>query len=114
MQTEFDADNRRLDLVFENEDELHRYLEKLQRSGLFLVRLPEAPQAKAHVSVRLRGGDTEISVESEVHQVFRSGAAEHGVALRPLTEIPGPRAAAEATSTDESAEATPEVTVPSS
>lgn len=110
MQIEFDADNRRLDLVFASEDELYRYLEKLQRRGLLLVRLPEAPETQTRVSVRLRGGDKEFSVEAEVHQVFRSGAAEHGVALRPLTEIPRPGAATEVTPTDESVEVTSDVT----
>jgi len=110
MQTEFDADSRQLDLVFESDGELQRYLEKLQRSGLFLVRLPTAPQANTRVLVRLRGTDKEITVESEVHQVFRSGAAEHGVALRPLTEIPDSKTSAEGRSADEAAEAIPEVT----
>jgi len=107
MQIEFDADTRQLQLVFENDDELQRYLEKLQSSGLFLVRLPTAPQAKARVLVRMRATDREITVESEVHQVFRSGATEHGVALRPLTEIPAPKTTAATTS---SAEVAPEVT----
>ena len=55
----------------------------------------------------MRATDREITVESEVHQVFRSGATEHGVALRPLTEIPAPKTTAATTS---SAEVAPEVT----
>jgi len=110
MQTVFDADHQRLDLVFESDDELQSYLANIRRRGLFLIRLPEAPQAKQHVSVRLQSGGTEILVESEVHQVFRSGATGHGVALRPLTEIPDSTGLAAETSTAETPDSEPDVT----
>lgn len=110
MQTVFDADDQRLNLVFETEDEMQSYLANIRSRGLFLIRLPEAPAAQQRVSVRIQGGGTEILVESEVHQVFRSGATEHGVALRPLTEIPDTTEPVDEPATEETPEAEPEVT----
>ena len=88
MQTSFDADDQTIDLLFDSDDELRTYVANIQRRGLLLIRLAEAPRAQQRLSVRLRTGSKEIALDSEVHQVFRSGATEHGVALRPLTEIP--------------------------
>ncbi len=95
MQTVFDADEQRLDLRFDSEEEMLSYLAKAKARGLFLIRLPEVPQTQGRVAVRLRGGEAETSVDAEVRQVFRSGATEHGIALRPLNEIQEPRDAAE-------------------
>ena len=96
MQTKFDAERQQLDLVFDNDEELSSYLANIRRRGLFLIRLPEAPRTHEPVAVRLSAGSTEVLVESDVHQVFRSGASEHGVALKPRTEIPDSSAPADA------------------
>lgn len=108
MQTVFDADNQRLDLVFDSDEEIRSYLAKVEGRGLLLIRLPEPLEAEQRVSVRLRGGVTETSIETEVHQVFRSGATEHGVALRLLTENPEAQdSAAPATQPAPAAESSP-------
>ena len=90
MQTLFDADGQQVDLVFDSPEELAANLAKLKQRGLLLIRLAEPPQPQQPVRIVLRHGDNEVVVESQVHQVFRSGATEHGVALKPTVEIPEP------------------------
>jgi hypothetical protein len=107
MRPDFDAAGSRLDLVFEGADEVATYLENLERRGLLLVRLPEPLQPGHSITVRLRGGDVDVSLPALVHQVFRSGTAEHGVALKPqgkvpeLTRSPTPAASADPSAGDE-------------
>jgi len=104
MQTLFDADGQQLDLVFESAEELAAYLANLKRRGLLLTRLAEPPQPQQSVRVVLRHSETEVVIESRVHQTFRSGTSEHGVALKPTVEIPDPMSApVEATPADDNA-----------
>lgn len=90
MQTEFDDAARSLSLVFTADDELMSYLEGVKKRGLILIRLPQAPAAGQPVTVRLQAETHDLSFAAEIQQVFRSGATEHGVALRPTAEIPDP------------------------
>lgn len=90
MQTVFDAHSRQIDLVFESPAKLRTYLGSIQKRGLLLVRLPEPVEPDARISVRLTAEGTETGVECQVHQVFRSGSDDHGIALKPLGEIPAP------------------------
>ena len=88
MRPDLDAANARLDLVFEDDGELEAYLDNVRRRGLILIRLPEPLQPRQAITIHLRGGELDLSLPAVVHQVFRSGTAEHGVALRPQGEIP--------------------------
>ena len=106
MQTLYDSATRRVDLLFDSPDELQKYLTKIRSRGLFIVRLPEPPQIHQTLSVRLRSQTGEISIESEVQQIFRSGATEHGVALRPLAELPDLPATEAPRDTDDTREIT--------
>lgn len=88
MRIELDTAGQQLDLVFDDEEELAAYLANLERRGLILIRLSEALKPQQAVTVRLRAGERQICLDAVVHQVFRSGATEHGMALKPTSKMP--------------------------
>lgn len=114
MQTRFDAERNRIELLFETGEELQKSLENLERRGLLLIRLEQPLEPGENVTARLAFGDTETSVETRVRQVFRSGVTEHGIALEPRGEVraPGRMAPAESAPSDDDEDPGPDPDAP--